>query len=125
MQVRHFTVQEANDILPEIDSLMERLQARRTKMMTEQKDIVHLLKSQRSDFGGPIASDLVKDFIVIEKLAEMIRSHGCIIKDLNSGLVDFLSVRDGREVYLCWRYGEPKVEYYHELHTGFRGRELI
>ncbi len=125
MQIRHFTVDEANEILPEIDSLMEKLQARRTKMIEIRKDIIQLLKSQRSDFGGRIPSDLVNDFIAIEKLADEIRSHGCIIKDLNTGLVDFLSKREGREVYLCWRYGEPKVEYFHELHTGFRGRQQI
>ncbi len=125
MQIRHFTVDEANEILPEIDTLMEKLQARRTRMIEMRKDIIQLLKSQRSDFGGRIPSDLVNDFIAIEKLADEIRSHGCIIKDLNSGLVDFLSKREGREVYLCWRYGEPKVEYYHELHTGFRGRQQI
>lgn len=125
MQIRHFTVDEANEILPEIDSLMEKLQARRTKMIAIRKDIIQLLKSQRSDFGGRIPSDLVNDFIAIEKLADEIRSHGCIIKDLNTGLVDFLSKREGREVYLCWRYGEPKVEYFHELHTGFRGRQQI
>jgi len=54
-----------------------------------------------------------------------IRSHGCLIKDLNTGLVDFLSKRDGREVYLCWRYGEPRIDFYHELHTGFKNRQQI
>lgn len=41
------------------------------------------------------------------------------------GLCDFPSQRDGREVYLCWRLGEPEVHYWHELHTGFAGRQPL
>jgi hypothetical protein len=47
------------------------------------------------------------------------------VKDLNAGLIDFPARRDGREVLLCWRYGEPQVEFYHELHTGFAGRKRV
>ena len=84
-----------------------------------------MLKREGSDFGGPEASEMVQDFIAIERLAIRIRTHGCIIKDLNNGLIDFLSTRDGREVYLCWRFGEPRVEFYHDLNTGFKGRQPI
>ena len=62
------------------------------------------------------------DFAVIERQIAELQSYGCVIKDLNGGLVDFLAERNGREVYLCWRYGEDRIEYYHELHTGFQGR---
>ena len=45
--------------------------------------------------------------------------------DNQSGLVDFLAKIDGRDVYLCWRYGEPRVAHYHELHTGYNGRQPV
>lgn len=125
MPTQYFTVEEANAILPEIDDLMDRLQARRSLMIKLRREVIQLLETEESDFGGPLASRLVNDFIAIERLAEEIQSHGCVIKDLNTGLVDFLSTRDGREVYLCWRYGEPKIEFYHELHKGFKNREPI
>lgn len=83
------------------------------------------MTENRSDFGGGLATRMVQDFIAIEKLAKKIHSTGCIIKDLNAGLLDFLSEKDGREIYLCWKFGEPQVEYYHELHTGFQGRRRI
>jgi hypothetical protein len=44
------------------------------------------------------------------------------LKDLSTGLIDFRAQREGREVYLCWKLGEPEVEYWHELDTGFAGR---
>lgn len=122
---QYFTVEEANAILPEIERLMVRLQARRSNMIELRSEIIQLLETEGSDFGGPVASGLVNDFIAIERLAIAIRSHGCLIKDLNSGLIDFLSKRNGREVYLCWRYGETRIEFYHELHEGYKNREPI
>lgn len=76
----------------------------------------------RSDFGGDVATRLAQDFVTIEALVDEIQAHGCVIKDINAGLLDFWAQKDGRDVYLCWRYGEEKVAYYHELHTGFKGR---
>jgi hypothetical protein len=122
---QYFTVEEANAILPEIDFLMDQLLVHRSRMIKLRREIIELLEVQESDFGGSVASSLVSDFIVIERLIGEIRSHGCLIKDLNTGLVDFLSTRDGREVYLCWRYGEPRIEFYHELHKGFKSRQQI
>jgi hypothetical protein len=122
---QYFTVEEANAILPEIDVLMDRLQFHRSRMIKLRREIVQLLELKESDIGGSVASSLVSDFIAIERLMNQIRSHGCLIKDLNTGLVDFLSKRDGREVYLCWRYGEPRIDFYHELHTGFKNRQQI
>jgi len=84
-----------------------------------------MFKPSNTDFGSYQSSLMVNEFIAIEELLKEIRSHGCIIKDVNAGLVDFLSLRDGREVYLCWKYGEPEVDHYHELHTGFLGRQPI
>jgi hypothetical protein len=122
---QYFTVEEANAILPEVDFLMDQLLVHRSGMIKLRREIVELLEMQDSDFGGSVTSSLVSDFIAIERLMSEIRSHGCLIKDLNTGLVDFLSTRDGREVYLCWRYGEPRIEFYHELHKGFKNRQQI
>ncbi len=125
MSSRYFTVNEANDVIAEINPLMEELQERRSRIVSKREAIKEMLKSDRSDVGGPEASSLIPDFIAIERIAREIRSHGCILKDLNAGLVDFLSERNGRDVFLCWRFGEPSVSFFHELHTGFRGRRRI
>ena len=125
MTTRYFTVEEANELLPEINTLMEKLQSRRANVISARQQMKDLLSVGHSDVGGSLASALVQDFIAIEALAQRIRSFGCVIKDLNAGLIDFLSVRDDREVYLCWRFGEPKVAFYHELHSGFAGRQPV
>lgn len=125
MSIRYFTVEEANALLPEIRPLMAELLTRRAKVVDMRRDLVPILKRPHLEVGGGIASNIVQDFITIERLAKKIRSYGCVIKDLNAGLVDFLCERNGRDVYLCWRYNEPAIEYYHELHTGFNGRERV
>jgi hypothetical protein len=57
----------------------------------------------------------------VERLEEL----GVVIKDLDAGLVDFPALRDGDDVLLCWRVGEPSVEFWHDLEEGFAGRKPI
>ena len=125
MPAHYFTLDEANALLPELEPLMARLLERRAKVVRSRHEVTDLIHDDQSDMGGPAASRMVQDFIAIEKLANRIRAYGCVIKDLNAGLLDFLAERDGREVYLCWRYGEPSVEFYHELHTCYSGRQRL
>jgi hypothetical protein len=125
MSTKYFSVEEANALLPKIEPLMKRLLARRAQATRRAQDLMPILEDLRSNVGGPTASELMLDFMAIEQLVDKIHSYGCLIKDLNGGLLDFLSERNGREVYLCWRYGEPQIEYYHELHTGFSGRRKL
>ncbi len=125
MPARYFTIEEANALIPQIEPLIERLLERRARIIESRDRLSNILSSEQSDIGGPEASNIVQDFIAIERLARKIRSYGCILKDVNNGLVDFLSIRNGREIYLCWRFGEPRVAFYHELHTGFQGRHPV
>jgi hypothetical protein len=125
MTARYFTLEESNTLLTKVRPLMTELLTRRAKVVENSLGVIPMLRKPGLNVGGGAASDMVKDFLVIEQLANKIRSYGCIFKDLNGGLVDFLSERDGREVYLCWRYNEPSIEFYHELHTGFNGREHV
>lgn len=120
---KYFTLEEANALLPQIEPLMAELLQRRSSVIESRHAIKEILDDPYSNRGGPAASRVVQDFMAIERLARKIRSFGCVIKDLNAGLVDFLAEKDGREVYLCWRYGERQIEFYHELHTGYMSRE--
>ncbi len=125
MAVRYFTVDEANKLLEEISPLMGRLLETRARVAQQRQKMGDLLDDPRIDVGNAITSAMVQDFAQIEKLLAQIRAYGCEVKDLNGGLIDFLSLRNGREVYLCWRYGEPRIAYYHELTSGFNGRRPL
>lgn len=125
MTIRYFTVEEANALLPELEPLVGQLLHRRARASSMARDIAPLLGETSSDLGGPELTELAGEFAAIEDLVERIQSHGCVVKSLESGLLDFLADQNGRDVFLCWRYGEPRIEYYHELHTGFAGRQRL
>jgi hypothetical protein len=61
----------------------------------------------------------------IESALEHIQSTGCVVKDLEVGLLDFPSRLNGEDVYLCWRLGEDRIRFYHRQDEGFSGRKPI
>lgn len=125
MSTRYFTVKEANALLPELKPLMSQLLDKRAKVVRMSQDAGDILEDYRSNIGGPLLADMVKDFETIERLIEQIQTYGCVLKGLNAGLIDFLAQRNGRDVYLCWRFGEDQIEHFHELHTGYNNRRPI
>jgi len=122
---RYFTVQEANELLPTIEPLLAELLDRRARVVRSRDKIEAIVEDLHSNVGGAVASEMAREFIIIEQLVEKIQGHGCFVKDMNAGLVDFLAKIDGRDVYLCWRYGEPRVAHYHELQAGYNGRQPV
>jgi hypothetical protein len=125
MPVRYFTIEEANALLPTLKPLLAELLERRARSAQKGQWIADALRQPHVDVGGPVFSELTAEFVVIEDLLNKIKGTGCVVKSLEGGLVDFLAKIDGRDVYLCWRYGEESVTHYHELHTGYRGRQPL
>jgi hypothetical protein len=68
---------------------------------------------------------MVQDFEKFDVLIHEIQATGVLIKDINLGLLDFPALKDGREVYLCWQYGEGEIAFWHEIEAGFAGRQPI
>lgn len=123
--MRYFTVEEAQAVLPEIAPLVGELLEARARVVTLGQGMSDVLGDLRSDVGGPRPARLVAEFERIESLMEQIQSYGCVIKSVEAGLVDFLHNLGGRDVYLCWRYGEPTIAHYHDIHAGFNGRRPL
>ena len=61
----------------------------------------------------------------VNQLVEQVHEMGCELKGIEEGLIDFRSELDGREVYLCWKMGEGAIAWWHELDTGFSGRQQL
>ncbi|MEZ4517585.1 MAG: DUF2203 domain-containing protein [Chloroflexota bacterium] len=125
MAIRYFTREEVDDLLPEIEPLVGRLLERRAKVARVGQQIDDRLTDLHTDFANPESTQLAYEFEVIEELVDQIQSYGCVVKSLEVGLVDFLSDMNGRDVYLCWRYGEPQISYYHDIHAGFQDRRPL
>ena len=75
--------------------------------------------------GGEPGRAVGEAFLEVRGLLVELQEAGIVLRDLDRGLVDFPALREGREVYLCWELGEDRVEFWHELDTGFAGRRRI
>lgn len=131
MEKKWFTLEEANALLPKIREEIAELQS--IKREFEKRFLrLKLLKEQ----AGPSRSGQADPFFTLESelefmqieartLVQSIHMKGAQLKDLDMGLVDFPSLRDGEEVLLCWRAGEESITYWHGLNDGYTGRKLL
>jgi hypothetical protein len=130
---RRFTLSEAESLLPEIETLLRQAVGLKAQYLEAEQRIQ--AQTQRVAMQGGVIVDRAA---VLEKRAgrdrlgeglksavERLHEFGCVIKDLDIGLVDFVTLFRGREVYLCWRMGEAGIRYWHGMDEGFAGRKPI
>ena len=122
---RYFTLSEANQALTIIRPLMDEIQAIRQKILTNQPEAWTAIEKSVGNGGSRSLSAIVQDFERLDALVHHILDTGVLIKDINIGLLDFPALKDGREVYLCWQYGEADIAYWHEVEAGYSGRQPI
>jgi hypothetical protein len=125
MKPHYFSLEEANSTLVIIRPLMEEIQSLRSNIMTHQPEIWPAIERSAGNGGNPTLSKLVKDFQRLDDLFHRILATGAQVKDINTGLLDFPAWRKDHEVYLCWKYGEGRIEFWHEIEAGFAGRKSI
>lgn len=121
----YFTLSEANQALVTIRPLMDAVQAIRQKIITTQPDAWGAIEKSVGNGGSRVLSKMVQDFERLDGLVHQIMDTGVLIKDVNTGLLDFPALRNGQEVYLCWQYGEEDIAFWHEVDAGFAGRQPI
>ena len=124
-----FRIEEANAIVPRLQILMERLQRgalRLHEAMSElaQESGISLDALAPEDLlrRRPEARALVEE---LDAIVHEIEESGAHLKDVQLGLVDFPTERDGEVVYLCWQFGEPEVAFWHRIEDGFAGRQPL
>ncbi len=121
----YFTLHEANATLVIIRPLMDEVQAIRQKILANQPEAWPAMEKSAGNGGNRALSNMVQDFEKLDALVHLIQDAGVLIKDINIGLLDFPALRDGREVYLCWQYGEGEIAFWHEVEAGYAGRQPI
>ena len=122
---RYFSLQEANQTLNVIRPLMAEIQSIRNNIIAHQPEAWPAIEKSAGNGGNPTLSKLVNDFDRLDKLLHKILETGAEVKDINIGLLDFPALREGHEVYLCWKYGEGQIAFWHEVEAGFAGRQPI
>jgi hypothetical protein len=137
---RYFTVEEATAVLPRVRTLVQELQlhaaelGRAQRMLQDRGRVLGTGPGTRTNGHGPNGAgqqfftalqQADRALRAIRRSLEEIEQIGCEVKDIHTGLVDFRTMRDGRAVYLCWRLGEERIQYWHELDAGFSGRQPL
>jgi len=122
---RYFTVTEADALLPRLTTLLDQLRAARKAIRAARADLLPVLEAAVGNGGSRKAGDLLPEFQRMEGALLAIREIGCELKDIDLGLLDFPSLRENHEVCLCWRYGEDRIRYWHDMDEGFAGRQPL
>jgi len=122
---KHYTPKEANEALAIVRPMMKDMMGIGEKIRAHQPEIWDVVQKSAGNGGNPALSKLLPDFDRLDALLHEIQAMGIEIKDLTIGLIDFAALHDGREVYLCWKYGEDGIQFWHEIEAGYQGRRLI
>ncbi|HLK18208.1 MAG TPA: DUF2203 domain-containing protein [Bryobacteraceae bacterium] len=130
---RYFTLQQAEKLLPEVESaIREAIQQKSVYQKAEEEwqsftSRVTLLGGVRVDHSQVMGFKQRKESSAqrLKAAVEKIQDYGCLLKDLDVGLLDFPTLFRGEEVYLCWKLGESAIEFWHGVNEGFRGRKAI
>jgi hypothetical protein len=129
---RRFTPSEANEELTEIRPLAEGIVAHRREQRRLQSERQALAQRIAGNGGGIDSNELAEleeaerhERVEIARRVNAVHERGAIVKDLDTGLVDFPARLHGEEVLLCWRLGEEQVEHWHGLEEGFAGRKRL
>ena len=122
---KHFTVEEANALLPEIREVLREIQTSRNRLVVSWEEAAPVLKAARLNGGGQQTGAYLGELQRLNRRVRRLIEMGVQLKDVDRGLVDFPSMREGKEVLLCWHVGEERVAFYHDLESGFTGRKPL
>jgi hypothetical protein len=124
MAERHYTVEQANAALGWVMERIERLRSAREGLNDEEARAA--LQDAGPTNGGGEPGRVVSDaFLEMRNALLELQAMEVVLRDLDRGLVDFPSIRDGREVFLCWEEGEDEIGYWHDLDAGYGGRRPL
>jgi hypothetical protein len=121
---RHYSLDEANAALERVAELIVRLrEAREGLSDTEAREA--LSEAAPNNGGGGPGRVVSAAFLALRSALHELQAMEVVLRDLDRGLVDFPSLRDGEEVYLCWEEGEGEIGFWHDPDTGFPGRRPL
>jgi hypothetical protein len=119
---RRFTLEEANAAIPELTRSLSLIREARQVVFSHGERV---REGSSGNGGGPEGAEYLEASRVLKAEVERIAGDGIILRDAESGLVDFPAERDGRVIYLCWQLGEDRVAHWHDPDTGFSGRKPL
>src|SRR5437867_7665117 len=121
---KHYTRDEARALLPKVRRWLQQLTELRGRLEKSEGQVSSLLESGH-DLGGPLVNTRLKTLADLREVLTEFEERDIQIKDLERGLVDFPAIIGGKEVFLCWEKDEDDIEFWHDLDSGYAGRERL
>ncbi|HEV2395200.1 MAG TPA: DUF2203 domain-containing protein [Verrucomicrobiae bacterium] len=121
---KHYTRAQARRLLPEVRQWLKRLSDLRAALEELDKRL-EIVRTPGADLGGDVVNNWVRTIAELKNVLMEFFQREIQIKDLQRGLIDFPAIIGGREVFLCWEEGEEDIEFWHELDSGYSGREKL
>ncbi|MEA2459807.1 MAG: hypothetical protein QOC95_2779 [Thermoleophilaceae bacterium] len=121
---RHYSLEQANAALDWVRERIERLRAARAQLSDDEARAA-LDASAPSNGGGEPGRVVSEAFLELQRSLGELQAMDVVLRDLERGLVDFPSLREDREVYLCWELGEDEIEFWHDVDAGYGGRKPL
>jgi hypothetical protein len=120
----HYSRDEARALLPQLRAWLEDLARVRNQLLKTDLRI-NTLTTPGGDFGGDLVNTWVRHIADLRHALAQFESRDIQVKDIDRGLVDFPAIIGGKEVFLCWEKDEDDIEFWHDLETGYGGREKL
>jgi hypothetical protein len=124
IHARHYTLEQASELLPRVAEIIERMRVARNQL-GDREAREALSDAVPTNGGGAPGRTVSQGFLELRDSMIELRELEVVLRDLDRGLLDFPSLRDGREVYLCWQEGEDGIAFWHEPDAGFGGRRPL
>jgi hypothetical protein len=121
---RHFTLDEANASIPWVVEKLAALRDARARL-TDQQARQALTEGSPTNGGGHPGKQVGEAFVELQNGIAAFDHRGIVLRDLDSGLIDFPALREDEEVYLCWIDGETEIGFWHSLDAGYAGRQPL
>jgi len=122
----YFTITDANQILPEVIKKFEIALAKKNEVAKLDQQLQMTLAGQNNfEEYVPLKQKLNTAITEFYAASETLEKTGVMIKSIDQGLLDFPSKRFNEDVWLCWKYGETEIKFWHDLNEGFIGRKPI
>jgi hypothetical protein len=121
---KHYTVEEARGLLPLVKTWLDQIQSIEERL-SKTNARLNSLCSSGNDVGGETVNSSLKLQAELMAVFQEFSTRGIQIKDSERGLIDFPAIRNGKEILLCWEKGEADIEFWHDLESGFPGREPL
>lgn len=124
MADKYYSVAEANALLPQVRTIVQRIRETQTAL-AQDKTVARVREKAAQNGGGQPSRHLAEMTRTLEQDLNQLQQWGIVLRDPSIGLIDFLHHREGETVFLCWKLGEPAVEWWHPVDTGIAGRQRL